>query len=132
MGSAVLLDMNRRAVLEAGSRFRRAKLRVFGSLLHSTAREDLELDLLVDALPGTRLSELGGLPDELASLLGMPVDSVTPGDLPGRWRGASRGSARASWRVHVWAKQATVFHRRPMGSDGVGTAPVPGASGMDA
>jgi len=44
------------------------------------------LDLLVDALPGATLFDLGGLQDELEELLGVPVDLVTPADLPGSFR----------------------------------------------
>jgi len=36
----------------------------------------------VDPLPSTTLFDLGGLQDELQSLLKVKVDLVTPGDLP--------------------------------------------------
>ncbi|KEH08486.1 DNA polymerase [Delftia sp. 670] len=78
--------MNRSAVREMASRFRTANPRVFGSVLHGTDRDGSDLDLLVDALPGATLFDLGGLQDELESLLGLRVDLLTPGDLPLKFR----------------------------------------------
>ncbi len=43
-------------------------------------------DLLVDALPGATLLDLGDLEEELKSLLGVDVDLLTPGDLPPKFR----------------------------------------------
>ena len=51
-------------------------------MLHGTDKEGSDLDLLVDALPGATLFDLGGLQMELERLLGVPVDLLTPGDLP--------------------------------------------------
>jgi hypothetical protein len=73
-------------VREAVNRFRTANPRVFGSVLHGTDRDGSDLDLLVDALPGATLLDLGGLQDDLESLLGVPVDLLTPGDLPPKFR----------------------------------------------
>ncbi|AEF87425.1 MULTISPECIES: nucleotidyltransferase family protein [Delftia] len=86
MRPSVVLDMNRSAVREMASRFRTANPRVFGSVLHGTDRDGSDLDLLVDALPGATLFDLGGLQDELESLLGLRVDLLTPGDLPLKFR----------------------------------------------
>ena len=60
--------------------------RVFGSVLHGTDQEGSDLDLLVDALPGTTLFDLGGLQDELETLLGVQIDVRTPADLPPKFR----------------------------------------------
>jgi len=78
--------MKRSAVREAVNRFRTVNLRVFGSVLHGTDRDGSDLDLLVDALPGTTLLDLGGLQDDLESLLGVHVDLLIPGDLPLKFR----------------------------------------------
>ena len=86
MRPSVALDMKRSAVREAVGRFRTANLRVFGSVLHGTDLDGSDLDLLVDALPGATLFDLGGLQDELKSLLGVDVDLLTPGDLPLKFR----------------------------------------------
>src|SRR5574337_1154951 len=86
MRPSVVLDMKRSAVREATGRFRAANPRVFGSVLHGTDRDGSDLDLLVDALPGATLFDLGGLQDELESLLGVHVDLLTPADLPPKFR----------------------------------------------
>lgn len=83
---SVVLDLKRSAVREATTRWRTANPRVFGSVLHGTDFEGSDLDLLVDALPGATLFDLGGLQEELESLLGVHVDLLTPGDLPSRFR----------------------------------------------
>ena len=80
------LDLNRAAVRAAASRFRTTNPRVFGSVLHGTDREGSDLDMLVDALPGVTLFDLGGLQVELEELLGVSVELLTPGDLPVKFR----------------------------------------------
>jgi predicted nucleotidyltransferase len=81
MRPSVALDIKRSAVREATSRFRTVSPRVLGSVLHGS-----DLDLLVDALPGATLFDLGGLQDELEALLGIHVDLLTPADLPPKFR----------------------------------------------
>lgn len=83
---SVALDLNRRAVRELVIRFRAANPRVFGSVLHGSDRDGSDLDLLVDALPGATLLDLGDLEADLKSLLGVDVDLLTPGDLPPTFR----------------------------------------------
>jgi uncharacterized protein len=83
---SLALNLKRSAVRETVSRFPTANPRVFGSVLHGTDREGSDLDLLVDALPGATLFDLGGLHDDLESLLGVRVDLLTPGDLPLKFR----------------------------------------------
>ena len=86
MRPSIVLDLKRQAVREATSRFRAANPRVFGSVLHGTDQDGSDLDLLVDALPGATLFDLGGLQEELESLLGVHVDLLTPTDLPPKVR----------------------------------------------
>jgi len=86
MRPSVALDLQRDAVREAASRFHTVNPRVFGSVLHGTDLDGSDLDLLVDALPGTTLFDLGGLQDELETLLGVHVDLLTPADLPVKFR----------------------------------------------
>ncbi|MGO4339362.1 nucleotidyltransferase family protein [Labrys sp. KB_33_2] len=81
-----MLELKRIAVREATGRFRAANPRVFGSVLHGTDEDGSDIDLLVDALPGATLFDLGGLQDELESLLGVHVDLLTPADLPSKIR----------------------------------------------
>tara|TARA_R110002073_G_scaffold311228_1_gene482229 strand:+ start:2166 stop:2570 length:405 start_codon:yes stop_codon:yes gene_type:complete len=86
MRPSIALNLNRNAVRETASRFRAVNLRVFGSALHGTDKDGSDLDLLVDALPGATLFDLGGLQVELEDLLGVHVDLLTPGDLPPKFR----------------------------------------------
>lgn len=94
MRPSVALDMKRNAVRETVSRYQTANPRVFGSVLHGTDKEGSDLDLLVDALPGATLLDLGDLEEELKSLLGVSVDLLTPGDLPPKFRAKVLAEAR--------------------------------------
>lgn len=94
MRPSVALEMKRRAVREATGRFRATNPRIFGSVLHGTDQDGSDLDLLVDALPGATLFDLGGLQDELESLLGVHVDLLTPADLPPKFRATVLAEAR--------------------------------------
>jgi predicted nucleotidyltransferase len=86
MRPSLVLNTYRNAVRQAISRHRAANPRVFGSVLHGDDRDGSDLDLLVDALPGATLFDLGGLQDELETMLGVRVDVLTPGDLPPKFR----------------------------------------------
>jgi predicted nucleotidyltransferase len=86
MRPSVALELKRDAVREVTKRCRAANPRVFGSVLNGTDHEGSDLDLLVDALPGATLFDLGGLQDELEGLLGVHVDLLTPADLPPSFR----------------------------------------------
>ncbi|WP_112943893.1 MULTISPECIES: nucleotidyltransferase family protein [unclassified Rhizobium] len=76
------LEQNRQAIREATKRFNAANPRVFGSVARGEDRADSDLDILVDALPGTSLFDLGGLLEELKDILGTDVHLLTPGDFP--------------------------------------------------
>ena len=56
-----------------------SNVRVFGSVSRNEDMEDSDLDLYVDAAPGTTLFHLGGLREELTELLGVSIDIVTSG-----------------------------------------------------
>lgn len=94
MRPSLALQRHRDAVYLAASRFRTVNPRVFGSALHGTDGHNSDLDLLVDVLPGATLFDLGGLQDELEQLLGVPVDVVTPRDLPVGFRAVVLAEAR--------------------------------------
>lgn len=94
MRPSVALDLKRDAVREITGHFRAVNPRVFGSVLHGTDLDDSDLDLLVDPLPGATLFDLGGLQFELEELLGIPVDLLTPGDLPPSFRDKILSEAR--------------------------------------
>ncbi|MEO8742949.1 MAG: nucleotidyltransferase domain-containing protein [Lysobacteraceae bacterium] len=86
MKPSIALNQKRGAVRDAARRFRAANPRVFGSALRGDDLDGSDLDLLVDAMPGATLFDLGGLQIELEELLGVPVDLLTPGDLPAKFR----------------------------------------------
>ncbi|MBT9497166.1 nucleotidyltransferase [Zoogloea oleivorans] len=88
------LHLNSRAVLEAALRFHVSNPRVFGSVLRGTDEDNSDLDLLVDPSSETTLFDLGGLQVELEALLGVPVDVLTPADLPARFRAQVLAEAR--------------------------------------
>ena len=95
MRPSVALEQNRTLVHETIRRFRAVNPRIFGSVLHGNDQDGSDLDLLVDALPGATLFDLGGLQVELESLLGVSVDLLTPDDLPSGFR--AKVLAEAQW-----------------------------------
>ena len=66
---------------------RRAKNpRVFGSVLHGEDTEQSDLDILVDPTPETSIFDIGEIRYQLRTLLGVPVDVLTPRALHTRLR----------------------------------------------
>lgn len=94
MRPSTALAAQRAAVREIAGRFRASNLRVFGSCARGLDTEDSDLDLLVDALPGATLFDLGGLQQTLEEMLGVRVDLVTPADLPPPVRAAVLAEAQ--------------------------------------
>lgn len=86
MKPSLALDANRSLIREIVSRFRASNPRVFGSTLHGRDKEDSDLDLLVDVPPGATLFDLGGLQLELEESLRVPIDLLTPAELPPAFR----------------------------------------------
>lgn len=68
---------NRLEILDAAKRHKVANPRLFGSVAKGLETPDSDIDILVDALPGTTLFDLGGLQEELQTLLKTRVDVVT-------------------------------------------------------
>lgn len=94
MKPSAILNLKRSDVCEIVNRFPTTNPRVFGSVLYGTDKEDSDLDLLVDVLPGATLFDLGGLQVELETLLGVHVDLLTPADLPPKLRAKVLAEAR--------------------------------------
>ena len=86
MKPSIALDRYREEIRAAVGRRRAANPRVFGSVLHGDDQEDSDIDILVDALPGATLLDLGGLQMDLEELLGVKVDLLTPPELPRQFR----------------------------------------------
>jgi uncharacterized protein len=89
------LEANRDAVRSIVGRFSASNPRIFGSASLGTDHDGSDLDILVDALPGATLFDLGGLQEELQDLLGVRVDLLTPGDLPIKFRAQVIAQARS-------------------------------------
>ncbi len=86
MTPSELLAEHRQKILQIVAAHRATAPRIFGSVLHEKDTERSDLDLLVDPLPGATLFDLGGIQIDLEELLGIPVDVLTPGDLPAKFR----------------------------------------------
>ena len=76
------------------ARYRTTNLRVFGPALRGEDREDGDLDLLVDTLPGATLLDLGGLQTDLEDLLRVPIYLVTSKGLSIKYRSRVLAEAR--------------------------------------
>lgn len=99
MRPSTVLELNRSLIRETVTRFRATNPRTFwdsldGTLLHGGTLTGSGLDVLVDALPGATLVDLGGLQVELEARLGVPVTVWTPADLPKGLRDKLVGGAR--------------------------------------
>ena len=86
MKPSLALEGKREAVRAVVSRYPATNPRIFGSVLHGDDREDSDIDILVDALPGATLFDLGDLQMALQELLGVRVDLLIPGELPKQFR----------------------------------------------
>ena len=96
MKPSEVLEKNRQAIREATTRFNAANPRVFGSVARGEDRPDSDLDILVDALPGTTLFDLGGLQVELERIFGgIKVDLATSGSLRSSMRNRVLAEAKA-------------------------------------
>lgn len=74
------LASHRVRVNDVLDRYGASNLRVFGSVARGDARDDSDLDLLVDLAPGrgNELLRVSGLAEDLTQLLGVRVDVVAP------------------------------------------------------
>ncbi|MGK6312566.1 nucleotidyltransferase family protein [Neorhizobium sp. DT-125] len=95
MRPSEVLEKNREAIREATKRFNAANPRVFGSVARGEDGPDSDIDILVDALPGSTLFTLGGLQYELEQMFGgIKVDLLTEGGLPAPIRDRVLSEAR--------------------------------------
>lgn len=76
------LSKHRDAVRQIVARNRARNPRIFGSVVRGQDTPGSDLDLLVDPEPDASLFDLGSIQFEVQRLLGVPVDVLTPGDLP--------------------------------------------------
>ena len=80
------IELNRQVIAELVTSRRAANPRLFGSALDQSESATSDIDILVDAMPGATLFDLGALQVELEELLGAPVDLLTPGDIAPEFR----------------------------------------------
>lgn len=80
------LEANRSAIRAVVERHRARNARVFGSVLRGDDQEGSDLDILIDPTPETTMFDIGAIRHELLSLLGVPVDVLTPNALPDKFR----------------------------------------------
>ncbi len=86
MRPSVALQIHRVAIREIALRHRVRNVRVFGSALHGDDTEDSDLDLLVDPTSETTLMDIAKIQVEVARLLNVTVDVLTPNALPDKFR----------------------------------------------
>jgi len=84
--SITLLKNKRKDILRIASKYGARNVRIFGSLARGDAREDSDIDFLVDMESGRSLFDLGGLLMDLQNLLAQKVDVVTEKGLRPRIR----------------------------------------------
>lgn len=95
MRPSVALQTHRAAIREIALRHRVTNVRVFGSALHGDDTEDSDLDLLVDPAPATTLMDIAKIQVEVAQLLNITVDVLTPKALPEKFRSQVMAEAEA-------------------------------------
>ena len=86
MKPSAALKTHREAIRRVVEQHRARNARVFGSVVHGCDTDSSDLDLLVDPTPETTLFDIGAIRHELLQLLGVPVDVLTPGALPEKFR----------------------------------------------
>lgn len=77
MGIRELLGGKREQILGIAARHGASNVRVFGSVARGDAREESDVDILVDLAPGRSLLDHAALMVDLEDLLGRRVDVAT-------------------------------------------------------
>lgn len=75
------LQQQKQRILDIAGQYHAVNVRVFGSVIRGEEREDSDIDLLVDFLPGTTLLDQVGLSLALSDALKRKVDIVSEGGL---------------------------------------------------
>lgn len=86
MRPSTALNENREAIRAVALSHRVTNVRVFGSTLHGDDTDSSDLDLLVDPTSETTLMDIARIQVELAGLLNVGVDVLTPNSLPESFR----------------------------------------------
>lgn len=80
------LRLHRKDIRRIVEMYHARNARVFGSVLHGDDTDKSDLDLLVEPTAETTLLDIARIQRRLQSLLGVPVDVLTPKALPERLR----------------------------------------------
>ena len=75
------MAINTELIKQIARRHGASKVRIFGSYLHGTQKDDSDIDLLVDLEPGRGLFDLVAMKRDLEQEIGKHVDVVTEGAL---------------------------------------------------
>ncbi len=86
MRPSLALHKHRIAIREIALRHRVCNVRVFGSVLHGDDTEESDLDILVDPTSETTLMDIARIQVDVAKLLNINVDVLTPKALPEKFR----------------------------------------------
>lgn len=89
-----LLAEKREAILRLAASRGARNVRVFGSVARGEAREDSDIDLLIDVESGRSLLDVIGLWLDLQELLGRKVDLLTEGGVNRHLRDTILSEAR--------------------------------------
>ncbi len=80
------LQVHREAIRSIALSHRVTNVRVFGSVVHGDDTEESDLDLLVEPTHETTMMDIARIQLELARLLNVAVDVLTPKALPIKFR----------------------------------------------
>lgn len=86
MKPSTALQAHRSRIRQIVAAHRACNPRVFGSVLRGDDTDESDLDILIDPTLETSLFDIGAIRHELLELLGVPVDVLTPGALPDKFR----------------------------------------------
>ena len=86
MKPSASLEANRELIRRIVAMHRGSNPRVFGSVVHGDDTDGSDLDLLIDPRPDTSLLDIAQIQVELEAQLGVPIDVLTPGALPIKFR----------------------------------------------
>ena len=81
-----IFKSQREAIRRVVEKHKHHNPRLFAFVLYGDDLGENDLDLLVDAIPGATLQDLGAIQAELEKMLAVPVEVITPDDLPSKFR----------------------------------------------
>lgn len=95
MRPSIALQNHRDAIRTIALSHRVTNVRVFGSVVHGDDIEGSDLDILVEPTADTTMMDIAKIQLELAQLLSVAVDVLTPKGLPAKFRDQVIAEAQA-------------------------------------